>query len=77
MGVITDKREVTGDLGAATVASATITYTTNAPTVSYTVTIADGSFVSTTEAGVLFKTVNTQIAAIITDLAAVRTLLNT
>ena len=57
---------------AATVTALTITWTTNDPTVSTAATVADGDAVASTETGVILKTTNAQVAALIVDLAAVR-----
>ena len=60
---------------AATGLAATITWTTNEPTTSYTYTIADGEAPTSTELGIALKTSNTQISALIADVLALRTAL--
>jgi hypothetical protein len=65
-----------GKVAAATVSGATITWTSNEPTASYTYTIANGNAVTSTETGQAIKTLDTQMTAVIADLAAMRTLLN-
>jgi len=74
---INDKFEVTADVGAATAKALTITWTTNDPTASTAATVADGDAVASTETGVILKSMNAQIAAILVDIAAIRTSINT
>ena len=70
------KRELADDVAAATVKALAITWTTNDPTASTAMTIADGSAVTSTEVGVFIKSANAQIAAIIADVLALRTSVN-
>ena len=65
-----------GKVADATVTALTITWTTNDPTASTAATVADGDAVASTESGVLFKTMNAQIAALTADVLAIRNQLN-
>jgi len=71
------KLELADDVAAATVSAEVITWTTNEPTASYAYTIADGEAPTSTELGIALKTHNTQITALIADVLAIRTSINT
>ncbi len=60
----------------ATVSAEVITWTTNEPTASYAVTVADGDAPTSTEIGQILKTHNTQITAMIADILAIRNAVN-
>ena len=70
------KGELADDVAAATAAAQVITWTTLEPTVSYTYTVADGSAPTSTEVGIVLATMNEQITAMIADVLALRTGLN-
>lgn len=61
---------------AATVAAFTITWTTNSPSSSTGQTVADGDAVASTESGNILYNHNAQIAALIVDMASMRTAMN-
>ena len=70
------KDELLDDVAAATVAALTITWTTGTPTASTAMTVADGAAVTSTETGVFMISTNAQVAALIVDVAAIRTAVN-
>jgi hypothetical protein len=70
------KDELMDDVAAATVSAFTISWTTNTPSASTTATVADGDAVASTESGAILFNHNAQIAAIIVDIAAIRTAVN-
>jgi phosphatidylethanolamine-binding protein (PEBP) family uncharacterized protein len=69
-------RELIDDMTSTKAVAEVITWTTNEPTASYAVTIADGDAVTSTETGQVLKTHNTQITAIIAELLEFRTAIN-
>ena len=70
------KDELLDDLAAASTVAFTVTYTTNNPTASTVATVADGSVITSAETGVLFKSMQRQIDALIVDVGLIRTDMN-
>jgi len=53
-----------------------ITWTSNEPTVSYAYTVAQGDIITSTETGIVVATHNTQITAMLLEIAALKTAMN-
>jgi len=69
-------RELIDDMTSTAATAEVITWTTNEPTASYAVTIADGAAVTSVETGQIIATHNAQITAIIAELLEFRTAIN-
>lgn len=61
---------------AATAATLTITYSSNEPTATSAISVANGSFISTAEAIVAIEALVTQVNALNVDIADIRTKFN-
>ena len=77
MGIMTNNLELSEDVSAATALTGAIIWTTGDPTLSYTPTIADGAAPTSTEIGVALKKLDTQVVALVADVAAIRSNINT
>jgi len=77
MSQINSKFEVATDVAAATSALLDITWTANEPTAANTQTIADGTVPTVAELGQYAKNTNVILTALIADVAALRTSINT
>ena len=60
----------------ATAANIAITWTANAPTAGVTQTIADGDVPTVAELGQYVQNINTQLAALLVDIASIRAAMN-
>jgi len=53
-----------------------LTWSSNQPAISYSYTIAQGDIITSTETGICIATMNTQITAMLLEIAALKTAMN-